>query len=209
MSTESPKATGKRRYEQRRRAEQQAQTRQRIVDAAVELHGTLGPARTTVSAIAERAGVRRATIYRHFPDERSLFLACSGHWASLHPFPDPASWSAVEDPAARAAQALDALYGFFEGAQDMLTVVIRDTSVHPIVAELAVRRVAYLQSVLDSLARGWGVRGRRAAAVRAALALAVNFGTWQTLNARGLRRDEAAALMCGAVRAAASGCADR
>ena len=75
----------KRRYELKERARRQAETRQRIVDAAVELHTSVGPARTTISAIAERAGVERHTVYAHFPDEPTLFRACSTHWrANTH-----------------------------------------------------------------------------------------------------------------------------
>src|SRR3954452_3933259 len=107
MSTETD-TTPRRRYEKRIRATKEEQTRQRIVEAALELHGTLGPARTSISAIAERADVRRATVYRHFPDERSLFMGCSSAWRERHPLPDPAGWTAIADPAARLEAALDA-----------------------------------------------------------------------------------------------------
>jgi AcrR family transcriptional regulator len=76
-------------YTLKRRAERQAETRRRIVEAAVDLHSSIGPARTTVSMIAERAGVQRHTFYAHFPDERSLFLACSGLTLERDPLPDP------------------------------------------------------------------------------------------------------------------------
>src|SRR5918995_4501325 len=99
----------KRRYEKKARAEQEEATRQRVIEAAMALHGTVGPARTTVSAIAERAGVRRATVYRHFPDERALFMGCSGAWRERNPLPDPGSWAAIADPAARLEAALEAL----------------------------------------------------------------------------------------------------
>ena len=65
----------RRKYEKKRRAELEADTRRRITETAVELHGTVGPARTSISAVAERAGVRRSTLYRHFPDEAALFDA--------------------------------------------------------------------------------------------------------------------------------------
>lgn len=100
MSTEAATAET-RRYRKRLRAEQEQQTRQAITEAAVKLHGTLGPARTTVSAIAEEAGVQRATVYRHFPDEPSLFQACSGHYMAMHPPPDPTRWMEIADPAER------------------------------------------------------------------------------------------------------------
>ena len=102
----------KRRYEKRARAAQEQETRQRIIEAAIGLHGTVGPARTTISAIAEGAGVRRATVYRHFPDERALFMGCSGTWAERNPLPDPAGWSGIPDPADRLEAALDAIYGW-------------------------------------------------------------------------------------------------
>src|SRR6478752_8008593 len=96
-----------RQYRMRRRAESQLETRRRITESAVELHGTLGPARTSMSAVAEHAGVRRSTLYRHFPDEGALFGACSAHWAAENPPPDIARWAEIEDPDERLALALD------------------------------------------------------------------------------------------------------
>src|SRR6188472_3603132 len=126
MSVEA--GTPKRRYEKKARAAQEQATRMRIVDAAIDLHRSVGPARTTISAIAERADVRRATVYRHFPDERSLFLGCSGEWRDRHPVPDPGTWSAIADPAERLETALGALYGWYEDAEPMLTAVLRDVA---------------------------------------------------------------------------------
>ena len=108
----------------------------RIVDAAIDLHGTVGPARTTISAIAEQAGVRRATVYRHFPDERALLLGCSGTWRDRNPPPDPAAWAAEPDPAVRLEAALDAIYGWYERVEPMLTAVLRDAETMPIIAEI-------------------------------------------------------------------------
>src|SRR3954465_6182848 len=94
----------KRRYTKKVRAELEADTRRRITESAVELHGTVGPAHTSVSAVAERAGVRRSTVYRHFPDEDALFAACSAHWGERNPPPDPARWSAIDDADTRVRQ---------------------------------------------------------------------------------------------------------
>jgi AcrR family transcriptional regulator len=192
----------KRRYEKRARAAQEQATRRRIVEAALALHGTVGPARTTVSAIAERAGVRRATVYRHFPDERALFLGCSGAWGERHPLPDPATWAAIGDPVARLEAALDALYRWYEQAEPMLSAVLRDIDAVPMVAELQAARQTYLAGVEDGLVRGWGARGRAASRLRAAIALALDFFTWRTLDERGLDRGEATAVMTAAVGAA-------
>src|SRR4029453_13946377 len=115
-----------RQYQQRKRAEQQDETRLRITEATVDLHGSVGPSRTTVSAVAERAGVQRATVYRHFPDERALFAACSAHWRAPNPRPDPASWAAMEDPQARTRRALAELYAYYGRTEQMLANLIRD-----------------------------------------------------------------------------------
>src|SRR2546430_9787585 len=88
----------KRPYRMKRRAELEEATRQRITESAVELHGTLGPSRTSISAVAERAGVRRSTVYRHFPDEPALFAACSAHWRAANPNPDPARGAPLAGP---------------------------------------------------------------------------------------------------------------
>jgi AcrR family transcriptional regulator len=194
----------KRRYEKRARAAREQATRLRVIEAALALHGTLGPARTTISAIAERAGVRRATVYRHFPDERALFSGCSGAWRERNPMPDPATWAAIADPPERVEAALDALYGWYEQAEPMLTAVLRDIDAMPILAELQAGRLAYLADVEDGLAAGWGARGKAAKRLRAAIALALDFFTWRTLNQRGLTRGEAKAVMSAAVRAAAA-----
>jgi AcrR family transcriptional regulator len=197
MATES--TSTKRRYEKRARAAQEEATRQRITEAAVELHSTVGPSRTTIAAIADRAGVRRATVYRHFPDERALLQACSGHVAATNPPPDPAVWSHVADPEARLRVALDALYDFYERSEQLLANIVRDVEKMPAVREAATRRVEYLQAVEAGLARGWGARGRRAATLRAALGLALDFRAWQRLRAGGLSNREAAETMARAI----------
>src|SRR5690242_1555811 len=123
MSAEAT-TTETRRYRKRRRAERELETRQAITEAAVKLHGTVGPARTTVSAIAEEAGVQRATVYRHFPDEGTLLQACSGHYMSLHPPPDPSRWAEVADPAVRLREALADVYRWWDETAEMMSRVI-------------------------------------------------------------------------------------
>jgi AcrR family transcriptional regulator len=201
MSAETRPA--KRRYEKRARAAQEQATRLRVIEAAIELHGTVGPARTTISAIAGRAGVRRATVYRHFPDERALFLGCSEAWLARHPVPDPATWSAIADPAARVDAALAALYAWYEEVEPMLSALLRDIEAMPIIGELQARRRAYLADVEDGLASGWGVRGTAARRLRATIGVALDFVAWRTLHERGLARGEAVAVMSSAVGAAA------
>jgi len=164
------------------RAERQAQTRQRIVEAAVELHGTRGPARTTITAIAEHAGVERVTVYRHFPDDRSLLEACSAHVRAQVPPPNPRPWKKLSDPRTRTETALTELYPYFRLTSRGWAAILRDAEILPIVREIAEkRRLGYLAEVRDILAVGWGVRGERRELLRAALGLAVDFRTWETL----------------------------
>src|SRR3954451_14010952 len=125
----------KRQYRMKRRAEQEAETRLRITKSAVDLHGSLGPANPSVSAVAERAGVRRSTLYRHFPDERALFGACSAHWAAENPPPDISRWAAVEDTDERLASALAELYAFYRRNEEMLDKLLRDAPTVPVVEE--------------------------------------------------------------------------
>ncbi|HZR96834.1 MAG TPA: helix-turn-helix domain-containing protein [Gaiellaceae bacterium] len=187
----------------KRRAELEEQTRLRITESAVALHEEVGPAQTSVSAIAERAGVRRSTVYRHFPDEEALFEACSSHWRAANPPPDPSAWSSLADPDERTRTALRELYAFYRRTGPMYVSLLRD---EPLV--LPVRRRlrdfhAYLRSIADGLAAGRGLRGRRSASVRAALGHAVAFPTWHSLtHDQGLDDDAAVELMCRLVECA-------
>ena len=181
-----------RKYELQKRAERLAETRQRIVEAAVELHTTEGPAKTSISAVAERAGVQRHTVYAHFPDLRSLLAACSGHWESLNPFPDPAAWFAIEDPVRRLRAALDDVYAWYEQVEPALALFRRDATLVPENGELVEREAAELAALADRLASG--LRPRRAA--RAAIGHALEFETWRSLVRRqGLSRKAAVELM--------------
>ena len=202
MSSEMSKS---RTYELKQRAERQQETRRRIVEAAVELHTTLGPSRTTVSAIAERAGVTRPTVYAHFPDDRSLFQACSGHVRATVPWPDPTAWRSISDPGERLVTALRDLYGYYERLEPLLENVQRDAVVMPIVAELNADEVRYLEEIRDLLLEAWTARGGARARLRRAIGHALEFRTWQSLVRRqGCRTDEAVQLMLAFVSAAAS-----
>jgi AcrR family transcriptional regulator len=202
----------KRPYRMTRRAELEEQTRRRITESTVELHEEVGPAYTTISAIAERAGVRRATVYRHFPSEEALYAACSSHWRGANPPPDTASWAAIPDPAERTRVALRELYAFYGRTHAMYTSLLRDEPVVPIVQRLLSGFRGYLRNVEDALVAGRGLRGRAAHATRAAVGHAISFPTWRSLvREQGLSETEAVALMSllveGAATAARAGAA--
>lgn len=194
----------KRKYEKKRRAEAEAQTRLRITESAVELHGSLGPARTTMSAVAEHAGVRRSTLYRHFPDEAELFGACSAHWAAANPPPDITRWEGVADPAERLATALPEIYAYYRRAGGMIDKLLRDEGAVPVVAEKLAPYHRYLEIVAEILGRGRGLRGNAARRTRAAIGHALAFRTWQDLTeAQGLDDEGAVDVMSRLVAAAA------
>jgi AcrR family transcriptional regulator len=187
----------KRPYQMRRRAELEEQTRRRITESAVALHQQLGPAQTSITAIAERAGVRRSTVYRHFPDEDALFAACSSHFRASNPPPDPRAWASIEDPAARTATALRELYAFYGRTHEMYESLLRDESLVPIVRRLLQDFYGYLRTMQETLMSGRGLRGRAARRTRGALGHALAFPTWRSLRQdQGLAEHDAVALMC-------------
>src|SRR4051794_28295778 len=186
----------KRPYRMTKRAELEAATRLRITESAMELHGTVGPARTSVSAVAERAGVRRSTVYRHFPDESALFAACSGHWMTLNPPPDPGLWAAIDDPGERLRSALGELYGFYRRTHPMLANLLRDEDAVPAVKANFAGFRGLLAAAEAALLRGRGERGDARRRVRATIAHAVAFTTWHSLaHEQGLGDDDVAELM--------------
>jgi AcrR family transcriptional regulator len=195
-------------YRQHRRLESQAETRRRIVEATAALHEEVGPAATTISGIAERAGVQRLTVYRHFPDERALFEACSAHWSAAHPAPDPATWAGVRDPRRRLETALTALYDYYRRGATMLEKVLRDSQTEPVLAEVVAPFQTYLDGLAADLTVGWSPDPKGRPMLRAAIGHALEFETWRSLALRGVGEEDAARLMAGmasaSVRARAS-----
>ena len=174
-------------------------TKLRIVEATVDLHQEIGPVATTVTAIAERAGVQRLTVYRHFPDDRALLGACSSHWLEDHPLPDPATWMGIADPRNRLDCALTRLYDWFRDGALMLASILPDEKEMPEVAEVMAPLWDYFREVAGGLSAGWGVTDDAQRFVRAAVGHALGFYTWNSLTDAGLSDGEAAELMVGLV----------
>jgi AcrR family transcriptional regulator len=194
----------KRPYRKQRRAELEARTRRRITESAAELHETLGPSRTSFSAIAARAGVRRSTLYRHFPDEAALFAACTGHWMASNPVPDLDRWAAIDDPAERLRFALQELYPHYRRTEQMMDNILRDEEAMPIVKQMFQGFRDYLDAAREILMAGRRTRGGARRRVRAAAGHALSFATWRSLSReQGLNDTQAADLMCRLVAAAA------
>jgi AcrR family transcriptional regulator len=189
-----------RKYEMRKRAKHVEETRRRIVEAAIALHEEVGPARASLSSIAERAGVERQTYYRHFPDERSLLSACSGLYMEQNPLPEPAPWQQIEEPEQRLRRGLADLYAYYEANEAMFASVLRDAEVHEATLEVVTQRIApALAELASALAAGWAKSKRE----RAAIDLAVGFHTWRSLTGEGgLSAEQAAELMAKIVRCA-------
>jgi AcrR family transcriptional regulator len=187
-------------YTMRVRQESVEQTRLRITEATMRLHESVGPAATTVSAIADEAGVTRLTVYRHFPTDAALVVACSGHWRALHPRPDPASWAAISDPVQRLRTALAETYTWAQKAAPMMTNIYRDLDTMP--AFVGEFLAADEQVRVAALATGFRARGRAARRLHALLRHALHVRTWASLCVDGgLDDDEAVELMVGAALA--------
>jgi AcrR family transcriptional regulator len=192
----------KRKYELKKRAEQVGETRLRITEAAIDLHGTVGPSRTTLSAVAERAGVERRTLYRHFPNDAELFAACSSHYFTANPWPDLGNWRAIRDPQQRLELALDELYAYYERTEPMFRNVLRDAEVVDFARDAVAPLHAYLEEAAEVLTVGRQVRGRRRQLVSGALSHALAFSTWHSLSTNGIGRADATTLVTALVEAA-------
>ena len=190
-----------RKYEMKRRAERVQETRRRITEAAVELHQTVGPARTTVSAVAEKAGVQRHTYYAHFPELKDLYQACMGHYSERNPVPDPSRWADIADAEERLRVALSEVYAYYSGNEAMVSNGLRDAELDPILQEIMGSFDQYWETVSDVIAEAFEASGDRQEELLGAIALAQDFQTWRTLvRRRELSQDRAVELMVGMVR---------
>lgn len=197
------RSTAPRRYRKRRRAELEQQTRLRITEAAVRLHGSVGPARTTISAVAQEAGVQRATVYRHFPTEAELFRACSAHWLEANPPPDPQAWDAIGDPGRRLRRILTDLYAWYRSGEEMLERTSRDAPLVEAMREPMEALLAAMDGIAELIVRGRPERGGARGRVRAAAGHAVAFSTWRSLTSgQGLGDADAVAVMAAMVEGA-------
>lgn len=182
-------------YTLKKRAESQAETRRRIVEAAVDLHGSIGPAQTTFSMVAERAGVQRHTLYAHFPDERSLLMACSGMVHEQDPPPSAEAWRSIADPSERMRTGLSAIYAWYERHAELLSCVLRDAEFHPVVREISQLRFGPSQAAYFEVL-GAKLNARQ----RALLQLALSFFSWRTLiHDAGLKPAAAVKVMADAI----------
>lgn len=189
------------RYRLKKRLQRQEETRRRIVRATVELHGSLGPARTTISAIARRAGVQRLTVYRHFPDERSLFFACGKQFFAEHPFPDTEPWERIADPVARFEVALREVFHYYRSVEVPMAKVLADAALKPALLDASTLYFQHWATMRDVLARGWSTRGQRQKLLAAAIAHALDFRTWHALvYEQGLDDEQVLRLMVGMAR---------
>jgi AcrR family transcriptional regulator len=183
----------KRKYELKDRARKQEQTRARIIDALIELHETVGAARTTVTEVARRSGVNRMTVYKHLPTEADMVVACTSHWIEQNPPPDVEAWAPITDPDQRLRVAVGELYDYYRRTQAMWTTAYRDAAlVESLGTIMDTTWFALLDRAVEVLAAGRGLRGRRRRRLLGALRLAVDFPTWQTLTSSGLADRDAA-----------------
>jgi AcrR family transcriptional regulator len=191
-----------RKYTLQRRAQLQEETRQRIIEAAVFLHQTVGGAKASISAIAELAGVERLTVYRHFPDERALVIACTSHYQALNPPPDPGPWQSIEDAEQRLRTGLSEIYAFHRRTEPMSLHALHDIEEKPLLREVLAPSFAYWEQVRDLLASAWEPQHAPCSArIRAAIGHAISFQTWRSLvREQGIEDTEAIELMARMLR---------
>jgi len=187
-----------------RRVDAMERTRDRITRAAFELHATVGPARASISAIAEQAGVQRHTVYSHFPDMESLIEACTAHGMKVRAVPDPAMWASIADPVDRLRRGLTDLYGYYRANERLLGNVTRDMAIMPELVAGSHAFLAEMGKIAKALIAGWAVEPKRRRAHGAAVGLAIGFTTWQSLAGFGLTDQEAVRLMVRLVESTAS-----
>lgn len=193
----------KRAYRMGKRAKSEEKTRLRITECAVELHGSLGPSRTSVSSIARQAGVRRSTVYRHFPDEQSLFTACTNHWLATNPLPDLRRWELIRDADERFQAGLTELYAHYRRTRQMMVNILRDEELMPVVKEKLRGLREYLTAAREKLIEGRKMDRAARRRVRAVLGHALAFATWHSLAAEQRLKDiECVRLMQALVKGA-------
>ncbi|MBD3297821.1 MAG: TetR family transcriptional regulator [candidate division Zixibacteria bacterium] len=192
----------KRKYSMGRRRERINQTRARIIKATMELHEEIGGARTTISAIAERAGVERLTVYRHFPDEAALFQACTAHWLTLNPPPNAEDWSEIVDPRERTKAALESFASYYRATEPMWVSSYRDLDDVPALAEPMARFHQYLAAIRDDLLAAWNPGKSSRRMLTALLDHALHFQTWQSFARNRLKDKEIAELLTACVASA-------
>jgi AcrR family transcriptional regulator len=197
----SRELVSKRKYELKKRAAEMAETHRRITEAAIALHETVGPSRTTLTAVAEQAGVERRTLYRHFPTEADLFAACSTHYFAANPWPDLGSWRAIRDPRRRLERTLDELYAYYERTAPMFGNVLRDAEVVDVARDAVAPLHEYLEAAAGVLAARRPARGRKRQLLDGALRHALAFSTWHTLTSNGMERSDAVRLVTALVDA--------
>jgi len=187
----------KRKYTKTRRAEQQDVTREKIVEATVSLHEQLGPANTSIKAIAEKAGVQRLTVYRHFPDDVSLFQACTSHYLGQHPPPNMGDWSDFQDASERSHAALLAFYRYYRTTEKMWSVAYRDIDKVKAMQVPMEQFQAYLDQVRDDLLASWHVKQADRKSLAITLRHCLRFTTWASLKNENLSDKKIVELVMG------------
>jgi AcrR family transcriptional regulator len=192
----------RRTYRMKKRADSEKQMRLHITGSIIALHGTIGPSRTSINAIAKHAGVPRSTVYRHFPNQAALFAACAGHWLAANPFPDLRRWAPVNDRDERLRRALRELYPYYRRTQRMFENVLRDEETKPILNQMLGGYRRYLGHAREILMEGCRITPPARRRVHAALGHALGFPTWRSLAVeQGLNDKESAELMVHLCRA--------
>src|SRR6267378_632646 len=100
-------------YRMTRRAAASAETRRRIVDAAIALHAEKGVLGATWPDIAKRADVALGTVYRYFPSLDQLVPACTSENAVRMRPPGVTVLEGLTRPEERIGRFVQELFAFY------------------------------------------------------------------------------------------------
>src|SRR5437588_11554889 len=178
-------------YRMTRRAAANAETRRRIVDAAIALHAQKGVLGTSWPDIAKRADVALGTVYRHFPSLDQLVPACTSENALRTKPPGPSILVGLTRPQERIGQFVQELFAFYGRTAPWTPRAGIDRHELPILDTILSRREAALKALVEETL---GPLRRRRHALEAGLAL-TDFGVWRSLTRSGLSTEAAARLI--------------
>ena len=205
----------RRRYTMGARADAVARTRQQIIDAAADrVRASAEP--LTLLDVAARAGVSRATLYRHFASVTGLLDAVAADLLARARFDRLVAALEAPDPVQALRRVIVAGTGIWAAdtalVRNLLGLARAQPEAVPVIAQLEQGRLAALERLVARLHQAGRLRGGLAPARAVDLLLVITaFAAWDELRTTRGRSAAAAtaALVDLAVRAVVAGGQER
>jgi AcrR family transcriptional regulator len=191
-----------------RRAETAEETRRRIVDATHALHVEQGIHATTMTHIANRAGVSVGTVYHHFPTYQDAVLACAAHTAEMVPLPTLEILDGATTLEERVRQLARGVFGFYERLPAYERVRSERWGMPPIAAYVEQEDSNRLALTREAL-RPFKVNARLVNACAALLDVAVHGALTRAGSSSMKAADEVAGFILARLQAGAPGVTSR